>query len=228
MVLHGVSLNVGAAQPPSAAYLGRLKELVRWVEPALVSDHLCFTGLAGKTSHDLLPLPFTEDAVHVAASNVKHVQEALGRRILLENVSRYVEFRASTLSEADFLVAVLEEADCDLLLDVNNLYVNARNFGLDPIAYLDLIPPQRVRQIHLAGHEDRGGLVIDTHDAPVRGAVWELYAEAIGRFGPVPTLIEWDAKLPDLAGLVGEAKRAETVARAALAGRGRACERLAC
>jgi uncharacterized protein (UPF0276 family) len=214
VVLHGVSLNVGADEPLRRSYLRKLKELVDFVEPALVSDHLCFTGLAGESSHDLLPVPFTEEAVATVAAKVREVQDVLGRRILLENISTYVAFTDSTLPEADFLVAVLEEADCGLLLDVNNLYVNARNHGIDPLDALDLIPPKRVHQMHLAGHEDHGTLVIDTHDAPVADAVWSLYAEAIERFGPVPTILERDGKIPPLAELLGEASRASSLVRA--------------
>ena len=230
VVLHGVSLNVGADEPLHRPYLAKLKELVDFVEPALVSDHLCFTGLAGRNSHDLLPFPLTEEAVTHVAAKVRQVQDVLGRRILLENISTYVTFADSTLSEGDFLVAVLEEADCDLLLDVNNLYVNARNHGIDPLDALDLIPPKRVRQMHLAGHEDHGTLVIDTHDAPVADAVWSLYAEAIERFGPVPTVLERDGRIPPLPELLGEAARASSLMRAVRSRRTAPCReaRVAC
>jgi uncharacterized protein (UPF0276 family) len=211
VVLHGVSMNLGADEPLRRSYLAKLKALVDFVEPALVSDHLCFTGLLGENSHDLLPLPFTEEAVQTVARKVRQVQDLLGRRLLVENVSSYVTFAGATLGEADFLVAVLEEADCDLLLDVNNLYVNARNHGLSPRDVLDVLPPQRVKQIHLAGHEDHGSLVIDTHDAPVADAVWELYADALERFGPVPTLLERDGKIPPLGEVLEEARYASSL-----------------
>jgi hypothetical protein len=210
VALHGVSLSIGSAEPLDRQYLKRLAELVRWVEPELVSDHLCWTALGGRNSHDLLPLAFTEEAVDTIAVKVREVQETLGRQILLENISSYVEFTASRLSEVDFVTAVVEEADCSILLDVNNLYVNSRNHGLDPWHYLDRLPPERVRQIHLAGHEDHGDVVIDTHDHPVRDEVWRLYRRAVERFGNVPTLIEWDADIPELEVVLAEARRAES------------------
>ncbi len=216
VALHGVSLSLGSAEPLDRAYLARLARLIDWVRPVLVSDHLCWTGLGGHNSHDLLPMPFTEEAVTHVARKIREVQDFLERRILVENISSYVEYRESTLSEADFLVAVLEEADCDLLLDVNNLYVNARNHGLSPEEALDLLPPGRLRQIHLAGHEDNGAFVVDTHDGPVSGAVWDLYRQTIERFGPVPTLIEWDAQLPPLGDLLEEARRAESILATAI------------
>jgi hypothetical protein len=211
VALHGVSLSVGSAEPLSLPYLRALKDLVRWVDPAVVSDHLCWTSLGGLQSHDLLPLPFTEEAVRCVAEKVRQVQDVLGRRILLENISTYVEHAGSSLGEADFLATAAEEADCHILLDVNNLYVNSRNHGIDPGAYLRRLPAERVRQFHLAGHEDHGDYVIDTHDAPVRDEVWSLFRAAVARFGPVPTLIEWDAKVPPLEVVLGEARRAQEV-----------------
>jgi uncharacterized protein (UPF0276 family) len=213
LALHGVSMSLGSADPVDPGYLRRLKELCDRVSPAIVSDHLCWTGLGGDNSHDLLPLPLTEEAVRVAAGKIRRVQDSLGRRILVENISSYVEHSASRLSEVDFLCAVASEADCGILLDVNNLYVNARNHGLDPERYLARIPVERVGQMHLAGHEDHGDLVIDTHDHPVADAVWALYAAAVERFGPVPTLVEWDAKIPALDVVLAEARRAEAIQR---------------
>jgi hypothetical protein len=209
VALHGVSLSIGSADPVNPDYLRQLAELVSWVEPALVSDHLCWTGVGGHNSHDLLPLPRTEEAIRQIAAKIRRVQQTLGRRILVENISSYLEFKASRLPEVDFLRAVVEEADCHILLDVNNVYVNARNHQLDPRQYLERLPADRVRQIHLAGHEDHGDYVIDTHDHPVRQEVWALYRRAIELFGPVPTLIEWDARIPELEVVLGEAKRAE-------------------
>jgi uncharacterized protein (UPF0276 family) len=214
VALHGVSLSIGSAEPVNRDYLARLKALVEWVEPAIVSDHLCWTGLGGHNSHDLLPLPFTSEGVRTAAAKVRQVQDALGRRILLENVSSYVAFRASEMAEWEFVSAVAEEADCHLLLDVNNVYVNARNHGFDPLRYLDGLPAGRVRQFHLAGHEDHGALIIDTHDAPVCDPVWELFRRAVARFGPRPALIERDANIPALDELIAEARRASTVLEA--------------
>jgi hypothetical protein len=211
VALHGVSLSPGSAEPLDAAYLRRLQRLVGRVEPALVSDHLCWTGLGGHNSHDLLPLPFTAEAVRVAATKIAQVQDALGRRILVENVSTYVRFRESEMEEWEFVAAVAEEADCHLLLDVNNVYVNARNHGFDARRYLEGIPAGRVRQFHLAGHEDHGDVVVDTHDQAVCDAVWELYGAAVHRFGPQPTLIERDAHVPELPVLLAEAREAERI-----------------
>jgi uncharacterized protein (UPF0276 family) len=211
VALHGVSLSPGSVDAPRSDHLARLRRLVERIEPAIVSDHLCWTGLGGHNSHDLLPLPFTEEAVRVAAANIRRVQDALGRRILVENISTYLQFESSTLREWEFLAAVADEADCGILLDVNNVYVNARNHRLDPEAFLAGIPVERVAQFHLAGHEDHGDYVIDTHDHPVRDEVWALYERAVERFGPQPTLIERDAHVPELPVLLGEARRAQQV-----------------
>jgi uncharacterized protein (UPF0276 family) len=200
---------VGSVDAPRLDHLARLKWLVERIEPAIVSDHLCWTGRGGHNSHDLLPLPFNEDAVTVAAANIRRVQDALGRRILVENISSCLQFESSTLSEWEFLAAVAQEADCGLLLDVNNVYVNARNHGIDPEAFLAGIPVERVDQFHLAGHEDHGEYVIDTHDHPVRDEVWALYERAVDRFGPQPRLIERDAHVPELPVLLEEARRAQ-------------------
>jgi uncharacterized protein len=211
VAFHGVSMSLGSAEPLSLTYLRRLKALIDRFSPPIVSDHLCWSGLGGHNSHDLLPLPFTAESVHVTAAKIREAQDFLGRQILVENISSYVEFRRSELSEAEFVRAVAEEADCGILLDVNNLYVNARNHRLDPWRYLNVLPRERVAQIHLAGHEDLGDFVIDTHDHPVRAAVWELYRGAIARFGPIPTLIEWDAAIPPLGVLLAEAQRATEI-----------------
>jgi uncharacterized protein (UPF0276 family) len=214
LALHGVSMSLGSAEPLDPGYLRRLKTLCDRIAPAIVSDHLCWSGLGGHNSHDLLPLPFTEEAIRVAAGKIRRAQDYLGRRILVENISSYLQHAASRLSEVDFLCAVAEEADCGILLDVNNLYVNARNHGLDPGRYLARIPAERVGEMHLAGHEDHGDLVIDTHDRPVSDDVWELYGEAVARFGAVPTLVEWDARIPPLPTVLAEARRAEGIQRA--------------
>ena len=211
VALHGVSMSVGSVDAPRVEHLVRLKRLVERIEPAFVSDHLCWTGLGGHNSHDLLPLPFTEEAVAVAAANIRRVQDALGRRILVENISTYLEFDSSTLREWEFLAAVADEADCGILLDVNNVYVNARNHRFDPEAFLAGIPVGRVAQFHLAGHEDHGDYVVDTHDHPVCDEVWALYEHAVDRFGPLPTLIERDDHVPELPVLLEEARRAQQV-----------------
>jgi uncharacterized protein (UPF0276 family) len=211
VALHGVSLSVGSAEPLDRAYVRALKTLVDWVEPTIVSDHLCFTALAGHNSHDLLPLPFTEEAVETAAQKIRQVQDILGRRILVENVSTYLRYRHGTMTEWEFVSAVAEQAGCGLLLDVNNVHVNSVNHGFDPSAYLEGIPEGLVGQYHLAGHEDHGDHLIDTHDHPVPEPVWSLFAFALRRFGPKPALIEWDALIPELPALLGEAQRADSL-----------------
>jgi uncharacterized protein (UPF0276 family) len=216
MALHGVSLSIGASDPLDFDYLAELKALAARVEPRVVSDHLCFTGHAGINLHDLLPLPYTEEALAHVASRVKRVQDILGRRILLENVSSYVRYAESQLSEWEFLAALAGRADCDILLDVNNIYVSAFNHEFDPRDYLAAIPAARVKQIHLAGHSHMGTHIIDTHDHPVIDDVWTLYAEALRRFGPVPTMIERDDDIPPYADLVAELDQARRIAQAAL------------
>ncbi|HSB36665.1 MAG TPA: DUF692 domain-containing protein [Thermoanaerobaculia bacterium] len=213
VALHGVSMNLGSADPLDATYLSRLKALADRIQPSIVSDHLCWTGLAGLNSHDLLPLPFTGDAVRHVAGKIRKAQDVLGRRLLVENVSSYVSYRTSEMTEADFLAAVVEAADCHLLLDVNNLWVNARNHGFDAEEALRRIPPERVRQFHLAGHEDHGDVVIDTHDRPVRDEVWALYRDAVRRFGPRPTVLEWDANVPAFSALLEEQRIAQVIQR---------------
>jgi uncharacterized protein len=216
VALHGVSLSIGGTDPLDADYLRDVSRLVARVEPAWVSDHLCWTGVAGRNLHDLLPLPFTEETLRHVAGRVSRIQDVLGRRILLENVSSYVEFTASEMPEWDFLRGVAEAADCELLLDVNNVYVSSVNHGFDPRAYLDALPRQRIRQIHLAGHEHNGNHVVDTHDASVSEAVWELYRHAVRRFGNVTTMIERDDNIPVLADLVAELDIARAISRQAL------------
>jgi uncharacterized protein len=211
VVLHGVSLAIGSVDPLDEKLLRALRALADRVEPAYVSDHLCWGRHGGRYAHDLLPLPYTEEALAHVVSRVQEVQDALGRQILLENVSSYVEYAASSTTEWEFLARVAEDADCGILLDVNNVYVSARNHGFDPDAYLAGIPVDRVGQFHLAGHSDQGQYVLDTHDAPVVDAVWELYRSALRRFGPVPALIEWDDHVPDLERVVEESRKARAV-----------------
>jgi hypothetical protein len=208
VALHGVSLNLGSADPLDQGYLAALGALSRRIEPAIVSDHLCWTGVAGRNLHDLLPLPYTEEAMAHVVERVGRVQEQLGRRIALENVSSYLSFAADVVPEWEFLGAVAEAADCGILLDVNNVFVSAHNHGFDPVKYLDAIPAGRVFQIHLAGHCQEGPLLIDTHDHPVRDEVWALYRHALRRLGPVSTLIEWDDRIPAWGELEAEALRA--------------------
>lgn len=208
VVLHGVSLSIGGTDALDMNYLRELKALAHRIEPAWVSDHLCWTGVNGRNLHDLMPLPYTAEAVRHVADRVSRVQDFLGRRILLENVSSYMTYSASEMDEWDFLAAIANQADCEILLDVNNIYVSAFNHGFDPVDYLQRVPAHRVRQIHLAGHELCGDYIIDTHDAPVIEPVWDLYRAAVRRFGPVATMIERDANIPPLAELVDELQRA--------------------
>jgi uncharacterized protein (UPF0276 family) len=211
VVLHGVSMNLGSVDALDAGYLDSLDELARRVAPSWLSDHLCWTGVGGRNLHDLLPLPQTEEAVEHVAARIRRVQDRLGRRIAVENVSSYVELASNRLTEWDFLGAVAERADCGILLDVNNVFVSAHNHGFDARTYLDAVDPARVFQIHLAGHAPDGPLLIDTHDHPVGEPVWSLYAHALRRIGPVSTLVEWDGNLPDFERLCEEAARARAI-----------------
>jgi hypothetical protein len=216
VVLHGVSLSLGSTDPLSARYLDDLAALARRVEPAWVSDHLCWGSVGGHYAHDLLPLPYTAEALAHVVERVGRVQERLGRRILVENVSTYLAWRHSTMPEWEFLAAVAEGADCGILLDVNNVWVSAVNHGFDSAAYLDGLPPGRVGQIHLAGHSDHGTHLLDTHDAPVAAPVWDLYRRALARFGRVSTLVEWDDRVPPLEEVLAEAEHARAIEAEAL------------
>jgi uncharacterized protein (UPF0276 family) len=211
VVLHGVSLSIGSVDPLSESYLAGLERLVARVEPAMVTDHLCWGTQRGRYVHDLLPLPYTEESLAHVAGRVTAVQERLGRRILLENPSSYVAFQDSAMTEWEFLSELSRRADCGILLDVNNVYVSARNFGFDPLEYLDGIDADRVGQFHLAGHSDKGRYLLDTHDEPVPPAVWELYREALRRFGRVPALVEWDDHIPPLEEVVAQSRRAAAI-----------------
>jgi uncharacterized protein (UPF0276 family) len=214
LVLHGVSLDLGASDPLDRSYLDQLAALADRFQPAWLSDHLCWTAHGNAHLHDLLPLPQTEEAVRHVATRIRAVQERLGRRIAIENVSSYVRFAGDALSEGEFLAAVSREADCGILLDLNNLFVNAHNHDDDADAAVDALDPQRVFQIHLAGPSENGALLIDTHDHPVRDEVWALYERSLARLGPVSTLIEWDEDIPPWERVVAEAARArEIVAR---------------
>lgn len=223
MALHGVGMSLGSTDPVDRTYLRAIADLAREVEPAWVSEHLAWTAVGGRHHHELLPLPFVTESVEAVARNVRVAQDVLGRRILLENSAAYLAFDASEMGEAEFVTAVLEAADCDLLLDVNNLFVNARNHGFDPCVYLDAIPGDRVRQMHLGGHDDHGDVLIDAHGSAVAEPVWALFAEAAARFPDVPTSIEWDRDVPDFAVLEAERTRAEAVARGARTARPRTC-----
>ena len=203
VVLHGVSMSVGSADGIRHGYLNRLKALVDEIEPLFVSDHLCWTRIDGFNSHDLLPLPYTEEALDVVCDNIDRAQNALGRAMLFENPSSYVAFDGA-MSEWEFIAAMTKRTGCGLLLDVNNVFVSARNHGFDALAYLHGIPADRVRQIHLAGHSQGRDMLIDTHDAAVIDTVWRLCAAAIARCGPVATMIERDDSIPPLPVLLEE------------------------
>jgi uncharacterized protein (UPF0276 family) len=194
-----------------ASYLTDLKALAQRFEPSILSDHLCWTGVDGRNLHDLVPLPYTEPALHYVAERVLRVQDHLGRRLALENVSSYFAYAEDAMPEWEFLARIAERADCGILLDVNNIFVSAHNHAFNPLDYLAAIPPERVFQIHLAGHSQEGNLLIDTHDHPVRDEVWSLYEAALRRTGPVSTLIEWDDRIPEFHELAAEAARARAI-----------------
>ncbi len=215
VVLHGVSLSIGGTDPLDAEYLKALKSLADRVQPAWVSDHLCWTGFARKNTHDLLPLPYTVEAVGHVAARIDQVQEFLQRPILIENVSSYVSFEQSDMTEWEFLCEISRRTDCLLLLDVNNIFVSSFNHGFDPHAFIDALPSERIQQIHLAGHSNCGTHIIDTHDAPVIEEVWKLYRYAIETHGPVATMIERDDHIPDLATMVAELDQARQIAASA-------------
>ena len=212
LVMHGVSLSIGGTDPIDFEYLRMVRALAARIEPHWISDHLCWTGVDGRNLHDLLPLPYTEEALRSVVERVGQVQDALGRQILLENVSSYLSFHASEMTEWEFLREVASRADCNILLDINNIYVSSVNHGFDASEYLRAMPAARVRQFHLAGHSDMGGHLIDTHDHPIVAAVWDLYSQAAAQFGAVPTMIERDDNIPALSELVAELSMARDLA----------------
>lgn len=218
MAMHGVAMSLGSAQGLNPDYLARVKALADRVQPMWVSDHLCWTGTPGRCLHDLYPLPYTDEAARRVIGHLRQAQDVLQRRLVLENVSSYLRYRDSAQAEWQFLSHVAAEADCELLLDVNNVYVSSVNHGFDPLDYLEALPAARVRQIHLAGHSDCGSHIIDTHDHPVAPAVWDLYEAACRRFGAVATMIERDDHIPPLAELVAELDQARSIAAQTLAG----------
>ncbi len=229
MVMHGVSMNIGGTDPLNMDYLRDLKTLAGRVQPAWISDHLCWTGTQGINMHDLLPLPYTEQTLAHVSERIQRVQDFLGRRLVIENPSTYVAFAADQIPEWQFIAELLTRADCELLLDVNNVYVSSVNHGFDAQQYINALPAQRVRQIHLAGHETHDGFLIDTHDHPVCEAVWQLYGYTLQRCGSVPTMIERDDHIPALHELLDELDMARQVhARALPAGKTVAAPRNAC
>ncbi|KTC98151.1 DUF692 domain-containing protein [Legionella erythra] len=218
LVMHGVSLSIASTDKLDLDYLSEVKRLAERIEPVWISDHLCWTGVDELNMHDLLPVPYTREAIHHIASRIKQVQDYLKRRILIENVSSYLTYTTSEMTEWEFINELIQQADCYLLLDVNNVYVSSVNHGFNPLTYLDAIPSGRVKQIHLAGHSQHGHYLIDTHDAPVSAAVWALYEEALQRFGRVSTMIERDDQIPALAELLNELNKAKVIAARCHAG----------
>jgi uncharacterized protein (UPF0276 family) len=212
--LHGVALSLGSAEDLDRRHLGRFKALIERTEPTLVSEHLAWSAIGGAYLNDLLPLPYTEASLDLFCRHVEEAQEVLGRRLLIENPSAYFRYRHSPIPEAEFIAEVARRTGCGILCDVNNIYVSAWNFGFDPIAYLEALPIEAIGEIHLAGHHaaEDVNILIDDHGSRVAKPVWELYAAALRRFGPVPTLIEWDTNLPALEVLLDEAHQAGELA----------------
>lgn len=196
IVMHGVSMSIGSVDPLNFTHLTKLKKLAARTKAHWVSDHLCWTGVAGRNTHDLLPMPLSEAALRHVVARVKIVSDFLERPLILENASTYAEFTSSSMTEWEFFARLMDEADCGMLLDVNNVYVSSFNHGFDPVAYLDAVPPERVVQYHLAGHTNKGTHIIDTHNDYVIDEVWKLYAHSVRRTGNVATLLEWDADIP--------------------------------
>lgn len=212
MVMHGVSLSIGSTDPLNFDYLRKLKVLTNELQPEWISDHLCWTGAHEKNSHDLLPLPYNDEALNHVCQRVEQVQEFLGRPILLENVSSYLTYKNSEMTEWHFFNEVARRSGCEILLDINNVYVSARNHDFNPQDYLDGIAKNKVKQFHLAGHSDYGEYVIDTHDHPVASSVWQLYQQALKRFGWISTMIERDDNIPPLSELLAEVETARNIA----------------
>ncbi len=211
IAMHGVSMSIGSTDPLNRAYLRQLRELARRFEPAWISDHLCWTGVGGRHLHDLLPLPYTEEAIGHVVARIREVQDVLERPILIENVSSYMAFADSTMTEWEFISAIADEANCGILLDINNIFVSAFNHRFDANDYVDAVPAERVVQYHLAGHSDHGTYLLDTHDHPVREEVWTLYERAARRFGAVSAIVEWDDNIPEFAELADNADRARKI-----------------
>jgi hypothetical protein len=218
IVLHGTSLGIGSTDELSEDYLDRVDELCRRIEPAWVSDHLCWGTFGGHYSHDLLPLPYTRESLDHVSERVQRVQERLGRRILLENPSTYVSFEASEMEEWEFLTELCERADCLILLDINNVVVSSINHGFSPERYIDAVPAERVWQFHLANHSDRGHWRLDSHEGPVPNVVWHHFERALERFGPVSTLVEWDESVPAWEVLRDQQREAKRRTQAVLGG----------
>ncbi len=211
VTLHGVGMSLGSADPLNFSYLTKLRNLAEKIAPVYISDHLAWISVDGRHAHDLLPLPYTEEALVHFSERVQQVQDFLGRRLLIENPSSYMGFKDVDMTEWEFLQELINRTDCDLLFDVNNVYVSGKNHGFDPIEYLHALPADRVKEIHLAGYEEQDNYLFDTHGYRVHPPVWDLYETTIKHLGPIPTLIEWDNDIPEFAVLVDEANQAQKV-----------------
>lgn len=211
VTFHGVGLSIGSTEPLNQDYLKRLKKLKNEIQPAWISDHLCWTSAHGVVTHDLIPLPYTQDVVKHIVDRILQVQDYLGEQLVIENVSSYLQFKSTDMTEWDFINAVTSQSDCKLLLDVNNIYVSSQNHNFDADEYLFAMPAERVAEMHLAGHEDKGTHILDTHSRPVSEPVWELFKKAVKHVGDVPVLIEWDNDIPSLERVIEESETAHTL-----------------
>lgn len=211
IVMHGVSLSIGSTDPLDTGYLKQLKDLAFRVEPAWISDHLCWTGVQGHNVHDLLPIPYTRQAINHIVSRIQQIQDFLGRPLLIENVSSYLTYKHSEMSEWNFILEIVKQAGCYILLDVNNVYVSSVNHQFNPLDYIKAMPADRVAQIHLAGHSNHGDYIIDTHDAPVIQPVWDLYTATIQLLGKISTMVERDDNMPPLTELLAEINHAKHI-----------------
>lgn len=211
LVMHGVSLSIGSTDPIDFNYLKEVKALAERIQTRWLSDHLCWTGVNGLNTHDLLPLPYTEETVKHIAARIRQVQDYLERPFLIENLSSYITYKQSEMTEWDFVNEIVRKADCSILLDVNNVYVSSVNHGFNPLDYINAMPASKVLQIHLAGHSLEGDYIIDTHDAPIIPEVWDLYAKTIQFLGPVSTMVERDDNIPALSILMEEVQQARAV-----------------
>lgn len=216
IVMHGVSLSLGSTDPLDVDYLKQVKALAERVNPVWISDHLCWTGVNGLNAHDLLPIPYTRQAISHIVSRIAQIQDFLARPILIENVSSYLTYKQSELSEWDFILEIVNQSGCYILLDVNNIYVSSVNHQFNPLDYINAMPADRVAQIHLAGHSDHGDYIVDTHDAPIIQAVWDLYEATIRRLGKISTMVERDDNMPPFSDLLAEINRAKMITRQVL------------
>lgn len=211
ITFHCVGMSLGSSDPLNQGYLKQLKQLITVFEPTYISDHLSWSAIDGRFLHDLLPLPYKNDVVTHVADRIQQIQDSLGRRLLLENVSSYLGYKESVMQEWEFLLRIVERADCDILLDINNIYVSASNHDFDAQDYLEAMPANRIKELHMAGYEDQGTHLLDTHGEAIHEPVWQLYQQAIEKFGPIPTLVEWDNNIPEFNVLYAEGQKAKNI-----------------